>query len=138
VKLVLAGKPGWLYSEAVPPARDDIILTGYIPRDDLLALLSGAKLFVFPSLYEGFGFPVLEAMACGVPVMCSNTSSLPELAEGIALMVDPMDVEGMARAMERVWKEGVAEEIIERGKERAARFSWEKCAQAIAQILEGL
>jgi len=138
VKLVLAGKPGWLYQEAVPSVRDDIILTGYVPRDDLLALLSGAKLFVFPSLYEGFGFPVLEAMACGVPVLCSNTSSLPELAEGIALMVDPTDVEGMARAMERVWREGVAEEVIERGKERAASFSWEKCAQAVMQILEGL
>ncbi len=138
VKLVVAGKPGWLYQEALPPLRDDIVLTGYVPRDDLIALLSGAKLFVFPSLYEGFGFPVLEAMACGTPVMCSRTSSLPELAEGIGFLVDPLNVEEMAQVMEKVWREGVPEEVIARGKEKAADFSWDKCAGAIMQILEEL
>ncbi len=136
VKLVLAGKPGWLYREALPPPREDIILTGYVPRDDLLALMSGAKLFVFPSLYEGFGFPVVEAMACGTPVMCSRTSSLPELAEGIGFMVDPLNVEEMAQVMERVWREGVPQEIITKGMKRAAEFSWENCARALIQILE--
>ena len=138
VKLVLAGKPGWLYREAIPPLHQDIILTGYVPRVDLMALISGAKLFAFPSLYEGFGFPVLEAMACGVPVMCSKTSSLPELAEGVGFLVDPLDVEEMARVMERVWREGVPEEIVEKGRERAASFSWENCARAVMQILEGV
>ncbi|MCS7286905.1 MAG: glycosyltransferase family 1 protein [Anaerolineae bacterium] len=138
VKLVMAGKPGWLYQEAIPAPREDLILTGYVPRDDLMALMSGAKLFVFPSLYEGFGFPVLEAMACGVPVMCSKTSSLPELAEGIGFLVDPLDVEEMARVMVKVWREGVPEETILKGRERAASFSWEKCAQAVMQILEGV
>ncbi len=138
VKLVLAGKPGWLYREALPSSLDDIVLTGYVPRDDLMALMSGARLFVFPSLYEGFGFPVLEAMACGVPVMCSRTSSLPELAEGVGFLVDPLDVEAMAQVMEKVWREGVPEEVIVRGKEKAAGFSWEKCANAVMQILEEL
>jgi len=136
VKLVIAGKKGWLYHKAVAGGDGDVLFVGYVARDDLPALISGARLFVFPSLYEGFGFPVLEAMACGTPVLCSNASSLPEVAGNAAILVNPLDVEAMARKMERVWKEGVPEELIRRGFERARSFSWDECAQQVMRALE--
>jgi len=136
VKLVIAGKRGWLYRRALPEIKDGVLTVGYVAYEHLPVLMSGARLFVFPSLYEGFGFPVLEAMACGTPVLCSNTSSLPEIAGDVGILVDPLDVEGMAAAMERVWLEGVSEEVIERGIERAKHFPWEECARKVMRILE--
>ncbi|MCC7209967.1 MAG: glycosyltransferase family 4 protein, partial [Anaerolineae bacterium] len=104
--LVLAGKTGWLLDPerdifgALPPdKRRRVIVTGYVADGDIAALYSGARGLVFPSLYEGFGFPVLEAMSCGAPVLCSNTSSLPELAGDAALLVDPNDVRALAAGM---------------------------------------
>jgi Glycosyltransferase len=107
LRLVIVGKKGWLYEGFFRRLRelgleDRVIFTGYVPDEDLPAIYSAADLFVFPSLYEGFGLPVLEAMACGTPVVCSNTSSLPEVAGDAALLVDPTDVRALAGAIERV------------------------------------
>ncbi len=142
LQLVIAGKKGWLYQEIFRQVEefgleDRVVFTGYVPEGDLPVLMSGARLFVFPSLYEGFGLPVLEAMACGVPVACSNVSSLPEVAGDAAVLVDPLDVEGMAVAIERVLgDEDLRGELIERGFEQAKKFSWEKCARETLKVLE--
>jgi glycosyltransferase involved in cell wall biosynthesis len=141
-RLVIAGKKGWLYQEIFRRVEElglekKVVFTGYVPEGDLPALLSGAHLFVFPSLYEGFGLPVLEAMACGTPVVCSNASSLPEVAGDAALMVDPLDVEGLATAMERVLSdEELRAELTERGFKQARKFSWERCARETLAVLE--
>ena len=140
--LVLAGMKGWLHDEIVSQVRalgleGQVLLPGYVPEDDLPALLSGALAFVFPSLYEGFGLPVLEAMACGTPVICSNTSSLPEVAGDAALLVDPHDVESLARAMLRLLMNGhLRSELAARGLEQARRFSWRRCARETLAVLE--
>ena len=108
---------------------DQVHFAGPIPEDDLPAVYAGAWLFAFPSLYEGFGLPVLEAMACGTPVICSNTSSLPEVAGDAALAVDPLDARALAAAMHRVLvDEGLREDLSQRGLARAATFSWERTA----------
>jgi glycosyltransferase involved in cell wall biosynthesis len=140
--LVLAGQKGWLYDGIFAQVRklgltDRVSLTGYVPDADLPALLSGALAFVYPSLYEGFGFPVLEAMACGTPVVCSNVSSLPEVAGDAALQVDPLDTDALAAALHRVVAdEGLRHELVERGFRQVQRFSWRRCAQGTLQVLE--
>ena len=142
IQLVIAGKKGWLYEEIFQQVEKlglegRVVFTGYVPEGDLPALLSGARLFVFPSLYEGFGLPVLEAMACGTPVVCSNTSSLPEVAEDAAVLVDPLDVEGLAAAIGRVLgDEELRAKLIERGFEQAREFSWDRCARETLDVLE--
>jgi glycosyltransferase involved in cell wall biosynthesis len=143
-RLVIAGKKGWLYQEIFRWVEElglekKVVFTGYVPEGDLPVLLSGARLFVFPSLYEGFGLPVLEAMACGTPVVCSNASSLPEVAGDAAVLVDPQDVEGLAAAMERVLgDEELRAELIVRGFEQARKFSWERCARETLDVLESV
>jgi glycosyltransferase involved in cell wall biosynthesis len=140
--LVLAGKAGWLGDEIVAQVRklelkDRVILPGYIPDSDLPALLSGALAFVYPSLYEGFGLPVLEAMACGTPVVCSNSSSLPEVAGDAALLVDPLAPEALAEALRRVIAEdGLRREMVQRGARQVRRFSWQRSAQEAWAILQ--
>jgi glycosyltransferase involved in cell wall biosynthesis len=135
LQLVLAGQKGWLYHEIFAQVRelgleDLVILTGYVADEDLPALLSGAEAFAFPSLYEGFGFPVLEAMACGVPVVCSSTSSLPEVAGDAALLVEPRQVEAIASALFRLLTEpDLRRELVQRGFAQTQRFSWRRCAQ---------
>jgi glycosyltransferase involved in cell wall biosynthesis len=142
LQLVLAGQKGWLYDEILVQVRklgleDRVVLTGYVPDDDLPALLSGALAFVYPSLYEGFGFPVLEAMACDTPVVCSDVSSLPEVAGDAALLVDPLDVEGMAEALARVIAdEGLRRDLAARGARQMQRFSWQRCAEDTLHVLE--
>ncbi len=143
VELVLAGKQGWLY-DALSAQVSGLGLAGrvrfpgYLPDEDLPALLSGALAFVYPSLYEGFGIPVLEAGACGVPVITSNTSSLPEVAGDAAILVDPHDVDAIADAMDRVLTDdALRAELVRRGHENVKRFSWEKCArETLAVLLE--
>jgi len=142
LQLVIAGKRGWLYEGIFQRVEKlglegQVVFMGYVAEQDLPALFSGAKLFAFPSLYEGFGLPILEAMACGTPVVCSNASSLPEVAGDAAILVDPLDVEELAAAMERVLRDKELQaEMIERGFEQAKRFSWEKCAQETLAVLE--
>jgi glycosyltransferase involved in cell wall biosynthesis len=140
--LVIAGKKGWLYNQVFQHVvrlglESEVIFPGYVPQGDLPALLSGARLFVFPSLYEGFGLPVLEAMACGTPVLCSNVSSLPEVAGNAAFLVDPLDVESMAEAMNRLLQdEGLRAQLVKWGFQRVRRFSWERCAGETLAVLE--
>jgi len=144
VQLVLAGKPGWDYHALTALATrlglaSRVLFPGYVAETDLAALLSGAIAFVFPSLYEGFGLPVLEAQACGVPVMTSNNSSLPEVAGDAALFVDPHNVDAIAAAMYRlVTDEGLRAELVRRGLENVKRFSWEKCARETLAVLEAV
>jgi glycosyltransferase involved in cell wall biosynthesis len=141
-RLVLAGKRGWLHDEITRQVgalglEGQVLLTGYVPQGDLPALLSGALAFVYPSLYEGFGLPVLEAMACGTPVICSNTSSLPEVAGDAALLVDPHEPEALAQAMLRLVTDAeLRGELAARGRQQAQRFSWQRCARETLAVLE--
>lgn len=107
------------------------------PEDDLVAFYNMADLFVFPSLYEGFGMPPLEAMACGTPVVCSNATSLPEVVGDAALTVDPYDVDALAGAMQRVLSDaGLARDLGRRGLARAAGFTWERTARETVAVYE--
>jgi glycosyltransferase involved in cell wall biosynthesis len=141
-QLVIAGKKGWLYDDLVSEIErlglgPRVVLTGYVPDDDLAPLLSGALAFVFPSLYEGFGLPVIEAMACGTPVICSDAGSLPEAAGDAALLVGPHDTGGLAAAMARMADDaGLRRELSERGLRQARRFSWRECARQVLAVLE--
>jgi len=141
IKLVIVGGFGWLYENLfrrlgeMPPGV--VILPGYVPDEDLPALYSGATLFALPSLYEGFGLTVLEAMACGTPVVCSHTSSLPEVAGEAAAYFDPTDVEEMAEVMHQVLNdEGRREEMRARGLAQAARFSWSRAAEQTMAVYQ--
>jgi glycosyltransferase involved in cell wall biosynthesis len=114
-----------------------IILTGYVAEDDLPALYSGASAFVFPSLYEGFGLPVLEAMQAGTPVICSNTTSLPEVAGDAAILVDPTDKTALCQAMYSLLTDDcLRRDYIKKGKEQAANFTWKHCADETVKIYE--
>jgi glycosyltransferase involved in cell wall biosynthesis len=141
LQLVLAGKKGWLHGEILSQIEElglaeQVVLTGYVPDSDMAALLSGALAFAYPSLYEGFGFPVLEAMACGTPVVCSNRSSLIEVAGDAALLVDPLDTESLAITLRRVVTDGeLRSRLVERGFRQIQRFSWQRCAQEVFQLL---
>jgi glycosyltransferase involved in cell wall biosynthesis len=140
-QLVLAGRKGWLYNtifEAVARLglTERVVFPGYVPAEDVPTLMAGAQLFVLPSLYEGFGLPVAEALACGVPVVCANASSLPEVAGDAALLVDPTDVDALAGAMRRaLTDEDLRRELIARGFQQAARFSWDRCAAETLAVL---
>jgi glycosyltransferase involved in cell wall biosynthesis len=133
-RLVVAGRPGWLYEpiqEAVQRFKLADCVTFLQPDDELLAALYGAAdVFVFPSLYEGFGIPPLEAMACGAPVACSSSSSLPEVVGDAAVLFDPLDVEAIAAAVNRLLEDlQLARRLRVRGPERAATFRWARAAR---------
>jgi glycosyltransferase involved in cell wall biosynthesis len=132
--LVIVGRRGWLVDEFFArlersSVQSAILFPGYVPIQDLPAFYAGAQALAFPSLYEGFGLPVLEAMACGTPVTCSNTSSLPEVAGESALYCDPADVESITAALRRLLGDAdLRAALRQRGFERAARFSWSRVA----------
>ena len=140
--LAVAGQPAWKYDEELAlPERLGIVnavrFLGYVPDDDMPALYSGAVLLAFPSLYEGFGLPVLEAMACGTPVVTSKGSATEEVAGDAALLVDPHDRSSIAHAMQRLLVDGVEHaRLRERGLERAAQFSWERTARDTLSVYE--
>jgi glycosyltransferase involved in cell wall biosynthesis len=142
LQLIIAGGRGWLYEEIFAEAEkqgDRVRVLGFVDEGDLPALYRNAALFAFPSLYEGFGLPVAEAMACGVPVVCSNASSLPEVAGDAALLVDPLDVDALAEAMTRVLEDAdLRQEMIARGLAQAARFSWQQAARQLLTAFESL
>lgn len=140
--LVIAGKRGW-YTEGLFRQVEALGLgrrvhfTDYIADEDLPGLYNLAHLFVYPSRYEGFGLPALEAMACGLPVVCTNAASLPEVVGDAALFVPPNDVEALAAAVRRVLDDGVLRaEMRARGLKRASRFTWEETARRTAQVYE--
>lgn len=137
VALVIAGQQGWLYDPTWTAGVGGVILPGYIHDEDVAALYSGAEALVFPTLHEGFGFPVLEAMRCGTPVITSTTSSLPEVAGDAALLVNPRDVDAIAGAIGRVLAESkLREGLIDRGFAQSARFSWQRTAEQTLQVIE--
>lgn len=129
--LVLTGRHGW--GEQLAPSAK-IHTTGFIADLDLPAVYSGATVFAYPSLYEGFGFPVLEAMACGTPVVTSNVSSLPEVAGKAAVLVDPSKPEAIRQGIEQARHQANA--LARLGVKQAAKFSWEKAAKSTLQIYE--
>jgi glycosyltransferase involved in cell wall biosynthesis len=139
--LVLAGRTGWLAEPILREARqgvsaDSVLLPGYVARDDLAALMSAAVAFVYPSLYEGFGMPVLEAMACGAPVLTSEVSSLPEVAGDAALLVDPRDVDTIQAGLVRLTKDtALRVSLSQRGLQRARAFSWSRSARETLAVL---
>jgi glycosyltransferase involved in cell wall biosynthesis len=135
LNLVLVGSPGWLFDSIYKAAGHDsnligkVIFTGYISDDEISCIYSGAEMFVYPSLYEGFGLPPLEAMQCGTPVITSNTSSLPEVVGDAGIMIDPTDEDALCQAMlDLLNDQELRASLSQKGLARASQFSWSKCA----------
>lgn len=140
-RLVLAGKPGYGYGNiryqiSKSEYRDEIVELGYISEEKKWELLSCADIFLFPSLYEGFGLPILEAQAAGVPVITSNGSSMPEVAGEGAVLVDPYDAKDIAEGIRLILSDAEKRErAVSLGYRNAQRFSWERCAREIARVI---
>ena len=143
LKLVVAGKFGWgegieklkIKNKQSLSLRDEKLkILGLVSQEDLPSLYSGAQVFVYPSLYEGFGLPILEAMASGCPVVTSNVSSMPEVAGEAAVLVNPEDVENIARGIEEAIKK--RDDLIKKGYEQVKKFSWEKTARETLKVYE--
>lgn len=142
-QLVLAGGKGWLDEEIEAKLNDlkdlNIIRTGYVEDQDLPALYSGATVFVYPSFYEGFGMPPLEAMACGTPVITSNNSSLPEVVGDAGIMVDAKDTKTLTKNIEKVLKsKKLQAEMTKKGIKQAKKFSWEKSAKKLYGLIQSI
>jgi len=141
-KLVLAGKCAWLYEETLRTIKelqvsDSVILTGYVPESDLPVLYSGALCFVYPSYFEGFGLPPLEAMKCGVPVIVGNRTSLPEVVGDAAILVDPFDADAIAGAMDKLISDSnFRAELAARGLARAKLFDWRETARQTLTVYQ--
>ncbi len=139
-QLVLAGEKDWGHQDVADKTRElglekEVVFTGFVPPEDLLCLYNIANLFVFPSLAEGFGLPPLEAMACGTPVICSNVGSLAEIAGTAAVLVDPMDVNDIARAIKDVLEQApLRSSLIDEGFKQARRFSWQRAVGEMEKI----
>ena len=142
--LVIAGGKGWNYepifaAAEASPFRARIHFPGFVSDEDLPSLYSLARLFAFPSHYEGFGIPVLEAMACGTPVVCANNSSLPEVAGDAALLVNATDVATLAGAMDRVLVDvSLREAMIARAFQQVKQFTWEAAAHRLLRVYEAI
>lgn len=143
-RLVLVGALGWDYAPLFGEIerlglRDAVVYLGFVEQDELVALYNGAAVFVFPSLYEGFGLPPLEAMACGTPVVTSATSACGETAGDAALLVDPTDERAIAAALRQVLTDKeLAADLRDRGRARAAQFSWERAARQTLAVYEAV
>lgn len=141
-KLILAGKSGWLANEIHQIAKDfglknEIIFPGYIEPENLNAIFAGADVFVSIPVYEDFGATALEAMACGIPVVCSNVPSLAEITGGAAIMADPYDIEGIKRAILKILDDDrLRDDLKKKGLEQAKKFHWEKTAKETLKVLE--
>ena len=141
--LVLAGGKGWKAEEIssklhqLISSGEKIIHTGYVPDEDLPPLYSGASLFVYPSFYEGFGMPPLEAMACGVPVITSNNSSLPEVVSDAGIVIDANDTEELTKNIEKILRNPkLAKDLAKKGLEQAKKFTWENSAVKLRDLIE--
>lgn len=143
-RLVIAGGPGWQADEIFNEVTrldltDRVQFLGFVPDTDLPPLYQAATLFVYPSLYEGFGIPALEAMACGTPVVAANRSALPEVVGAAGLLVDPFDPTDMAQAMTQIlYDEGLHQTLAEAGQLQAAKFSWPKMAAELFDLYQKL
>lgn len=140
LQLVIVGQEQWQSSALYDMVHrldlaERVLFTGYVPDQDLVLLYNAAEVFVYPSVYEGFGLPILEAMACGTPVVTSNTSSMPEVAGDAAILVDPYSVEQIAKGILSVLTDfELRQDLIERSLKRAVQFSWGKTAQQTLEI----
>ncbi|HPZ10225.1 MAG TPA: glycosyltransferase family 1 protein [Candidatus Eremiobacteraeota bacterium] len=143
-KLIIAGSEGWLYKDIYSLVRElslseRVVFTGEVPDNELPALYRGASLFVYPSLMEGFGIPPLEAMACGIPVIASNTSCFPEVLADGALLINPLDEEELSHSMVRVLTDKeLSSELVSKGIKRASLFSWEDSARRTLEVYREL
>jgi glycosyltransferase involved in cell wall biosynthesis len=143
-KLVIVGGKGWLYEGIFDRVQElsleeDVIFLGFVAEKNLPALYNLADVFVFPSLYEGFGLPPLEAMACGTPIIASQSSSLPEVVGGAGLMVSSEDSKALAQAMKTVLDDpALREDLAKKGLQQARKFTWPTAAQKLVTIYEGL
>lgn len=140
-RLVIAGEQGWKFDRerALEGVRhgDEVLFTGFVPDEDMPALYSAAELFAFPTLYEGFGIPVLEAQTCGTPVVTSGVSALPEVAGEGAALVDPLNVEDICRGMRAVLEDpALAAELARKGRENVRRFDWAISAERLKENVE--
>jgi glycosyltransferase involved in cell wall biosynthesis len=139
-KLVLVGKCAWLYDETLRTldetnVKDTVVLTGYVPERDLPALYSGALCFVYPSFFEGFGLPPLEALKCGTAVIVGNRTSLPEVVGDAALTVDPFDVDAIAGAIKNLLNDSaLRRELSVKGQQRASEFNWQQTARKTLEV----
>jgi len=147
-QLVLAGAKGWKHKGVFKVIEEcsknfdgekTIKYLGYVPAEDKYALLKNASCFVFPSLYEGFGLPVLEALSLGVPTITSKISSLPEIARDVAVLVDPNNTEKISEGMRKILaNKKFRDELSRKGAERAKNFSWEKCARETLEVYKSV
>lgn len=143
-KLVLAGGKGWMYDSIFETVNrlkleDDVIFTGYVMEKEVPVLMKGAEAFLFPSIYEGFGMPPLEAMACGTPVLVSNVSSLPEVVGDAGVYVDPDSIQSIKEGMALfLSNEKLKKELSAKGLERAKLFTWERSAGILNKVFEEL
>jgi glycosyltransferase involved in cell wall biosynthesis len=144
VNLAIVGKPGWLYEDVYQlveelSLQDCVKFLGHVPTADLPLLYNAAQMLILPSFYEGFGLPPLEAMSCGIPVIVSDTSAMPEVVGDAALRVDPEDTEGFAVAMWRFLSDqDLRADMIAKGTKRAKSFSWTRAAQETSEIYRKL
>ncbi len=142
--LVLAGKKGWLFESIFETVKkyqleDKIVFTGYVSEEDAPVLLFGAKAFVFPSLYEGFGMPPLEAMACGTPVITSNCTSLPEVVGDCGILVNPLETEEICDAMFKLLDDDeLCKKLSKDGRKRAEEFTWKRASDIVLKVCEEL
>lgn len=141
LELVIAGKQGWLAGPIesrirTSPDASSIVRLGYVDADDLPALYSGASALIMASLHEGFGMPILEAMACGTPVVASNVSSLPEVAGDAAVLVDPHDTAAISQGIRRALNPDERQRLRRRGRQRAGTFTWQRSARKTLEVIE--
>jgi glycosyltransferase involved in cell wall biosynthesis len=142
--LVIVGKRGWLYGDFFArleesPLREAVLFPGYVPDGDLPAFYAGAQALILPSVYEGFGLPVLEAMACGTPAVASSAPSIPEIGGDAALYFDPLDVEAMVGAIRRLLRDAsLRDEMRRRGLAQATQFSWQRAAAETRAVYDAL
>jgi glycosyltransferase involved in cell wall biosynthesis len=137
--LLIAGPCGWGSDKTLARIEREATYLGYVPESDLPGLTAGATVFVYPSLYEGFGFPVAQAMAAGVPVLTSNNSCLPEITGDAAILVNPMSAAGIASGLTRMLEsESLLADLAASGRTRADQFRWEKCATESIQFFRSV
>ncbi len=139
LKLVIAGRKGWLFKSIYDQVEklglgSRVIFTGFVEEKSVPALMRGAKVFVMPSFWEGFGIPVVDAMACGTPVVVSNAGSLPEIVDKAGVIVDPYQPQEITKEIEKAMRN--RDELVKKGLKQAQKFSWQECAQKTIEVLE--